>query len=446
MNIDDIGIEAFSEKELSAYFDYVRQPSISAQGVGIQETVAILKEKFAHLHPDDFQIWHEFGGNPVLFASFKGQSDQTVLFYNHYDVQPPEPLEEWLSPAFEPAIRDGKIFARGISDDKGELISRLIVLDYMQKTGALPINVKFVLEGEEEIGSPNISKYLDAHKKELAADLCIWEGGEKNEFDQFQVQLGSKGIAAFEMSVQTANKDIHSRMGGVIENAAKRLIAAIASLMNEDGSPKISHLRDDAEPLTSKEQDFITSMPFDQDLFKKTYGLLCPLISRNPQQELVNGNTLTISGFQSGYTGPGVKTIIPKSATAKGDIRLVPGQKPERVIELLKKQLADNGFSDVQVMLANGTEAYRSSSENTFVQAAIRTARKDYGQDIVVVPNMSGAGPSKAFNRALHVPIIMVGVNYVGKAAHSPNENIRLNDFKEGSKYLRDLLTAYALI
>ena len=173
-------VKNYMIKHLPDYYDYLRIPGISAQGKGIDETVKWLTDKFTELGAIEVKQWHELGGNPVLYAEFAGNSEQTVLFYNHYDVQPPDPLDEWESDPFEPTERNGKIYARGVADDKGELISRMIVLQYFAEHGGLPVNMKFIIEGQEEVGSPTIQDYVHAHRAELTADACIWEGGGKD--------------------------------------------------------------------------------------------------------------------------------------------------------------------------------------------------------------------------------------------------------------------------
>lgn len=188
-------LKAFVEYELDSFSDYLRVPSISAQNNGISEAVAWLQGTFSSLGAA-VEVWHDQGGNPIVFAELKGNSSKTVLFYNHYDVQPPEPLNEWKTPPFEPTLIAGKLFARGVCDDKGELMSRLTLIKYFKENGGLPVNLKFIIEGEEELGSPHIDAYVHAHASQLAADVCIWEGGGRNESEQFQITCGLKGIAS----------------------------------------------------------------------------------------------------------------------------------------------------------------------------------------------------------------------------------------------------------
>ncbi len=296
-------IEAFVEEELPSLFDYLKIPSISAQNKGIDKTVAWIVDKFKILGAAKVEKWNENDGNPVIFAEFNGKSEQTVLFYNHYDVQPPDPLDEWLTEPFEPTIKDGKIFARGICDDKGELLSRLSLIDYFNQNGGLPVNIKFLIEGEEEIGSPRVEKYVCSHAEQLSADYCIWEGGGKDEHDNFQITCGLKGIVSFEMKVATAKKDLHSSLATFADNAAWRLVEALNSLRDKDGQVLVDGFYDDIVLLDENTKQAISELDFDKDKLEKNYGLLRPISDRGSADSLVNGNTITINGLTSGYEG-----------------------------------------------------------------------------------------------------------------------------------------------
>ncbi len=223
-------VEQYALATLPSLYQYLKLPSISAQNQGITETADWLINQFSKLGAKRVEKWHDQGGNPIVFAEFEGQVDRTVLFYNHYDVQPPEPVAEWQTDPFEPTVRDGKLFARGTCDDKGELMSRLTLIKYFQEHGGLPVNLKFFVEGEEEIGSPHVDQSVIAHATDLAADVCIWEGGGKDEEENFQVTCGLKGIVSFDLHVQTAAVDLHSSLASYADNAAWRLVQALASL------------------------------------------------------------------------------------------------------------------------------------------------------------------------------------------------------------------------
>ncbi|MYV17222.1 M20/M25/M40 family metallo-hydrolase [Furfurilactobacillus milii] len=438
-------VEDYAIANLSDVEEYITIPSISAQGTGINETSDWLVNEFKSLGASTVEKWHDQGGNPVVFAAFKGAKQTTVLFYNHYDVQPPEPLDEWHSDPFKLTQRDGKMFARGVCDDKGELMSRLTLIKYFNEHGGLPVNLKFFVEGEEEVGSPHVGDYLKAHAAELKADVCLWEGGGKNAVDHFEVTCGLKGIATFELSVQTADVDIHSSLASYADNAVWRLMEAVTSLRGKDGRVKVSGFYDNIKPLSSTETAAVEQMDFDGEAVKNTFGLKGNFVYPDPKTELVNGTTLTVNGIMGGYAGAGVKTIIPRSASAKLDCRLVPGQEPAELMNLIRKQLNRNGFSDVEMKPTHAELPFRTNLDDPFVKLNVKIAKQVYGDENVrLVPNMPGSGPAGEFANELgkSLPIVMVGVHYAASKPHSPNENIRQSDYQEGTYFLGELLTA----
>lgn len=441
-------IEDFVESDLDSFDSYLKLQSISAQNRGINETVDYLVEKFNWLGAERVATFDEYK-NPVVYAYFKGQSDKTILFYNHYDVQPPEPLDEWQSDPFVPTIHNGKLIARGVSDDKGELMSRLSVIHYFQKRGGLPCNIKFFVEGEEEIGSPDIEKYVANHKTELTCDALIWEGGGKNEAEKFEIIAGTKGIASFTVSVVTADSDIHSSLAGYIDNAAWRLVNGLATLFGSDGRIRIDHFYDHIKELDEYETQTIQRLEndFKSDKAIVSFGLRGGIKGKKPMYAAMNEPTITINGLSSGYEGPGTKTIIPRSAVAKMDCRLVAGQDPATIAKLVQKQLIKNGFTDLKISYDLGEEGFRTDLKSNFVQENLKVARDVYGNDnVVLVPNQAGGGPMAVFYKHLHAPIVAVGVRNANGGAHAPNENIRIADYRQGSAYMAALIEDYALI
>lgn len=437
-------VEQYALDNLDNVTDYLRIPSISAQNKGINETNEWIMKQFKDLGAAKVEKWTDQGGNPVVFAEFNGKSDKTVLFYNHYDVQPPEPLDEWKTKPFEPTVVGDKLVARGVCDDKGELMSRLTVVKYFNEHGGIPVNLKFFVEGEEEIGSPDVDKYVRAHADQLQADVCIWEGGGKDESENFQIVCGAKGIASFNLHVKTAAADLHSSLASYADNAAWRLVQALASLRTPDNRVAVDGFYDDIEKLTPSEEKATQSMAFDADKVRANYGLTRPFVYNDPREELVNGATMTINGLNAGYTGDGVKTIIPKEASAKLDCRLAPNQDPQKIAGLISKQLEKNGYGDVQLDYLLGEDAFRSDLDHPFVKLNKKVADKVYTSEKVrLIPNMPGGGPMKQFADSVHAPIVMVGIHYSGSHPHSPNENIRLADYKQGTYFLARLLEEY---
>ncbi|MDH5106534.1 M20/M25/M40 family metallo-hydrolase [Lentilactobacillus diolivorans] len=437
-------VEQYALDNLDNVTGYLKIPSISAQNKGINETNEWLIKQFTDLGAAKVEKWTDQGGNPVIYAEFKGKSNKTVLFYNHYDVQPPEPLDEWRTKPFEPTIIDDKMFARGVCDDKGELMSRLTIVKYFNEHGGIPVNLKFFVEGEEEIGSPDVDNYVKAHADQLKADVCVWKGGGKDENDNFEIVCGAKGVVSFNLHVKTAAADLHSSLASYADNAAWRLVQALSSLRTPDNRIAVDGFYDDIQKLTPAEEKATQSMDFDAEKVKENYGLTRPFIYDDPREELVNGTTMTINGLNAGYTGEGVKTIIPKEATAKLDCRLAPNQQPKKIAKLISDQLVKNGFDDVKVDYLLGEDAARSDLEDPFIQLNVKVANDVYTSEKVrLIPNMPGGGPMKQFQDSVHVPIVMVGIHYAGSHPHSPNENIRLSDYKQGTYFLAKLLNDY---
>ncbi|GAA2954778.1 acetylornithine deacetylase succinyl-diaminopimelate desuccinylase-like protein [Ligilactobacillus murinus DSM 20452 = NBRC 14221] len=434
-------IEEYALKHLADHFDYLRIKTIAAQDSGIKQTSDWLVDTFKALGATKTKTWTEHGGNPVIFAEFDAGKEKTVLFYNHYDTQPAEPLERWTSDPFEPVIREDKLFARGVSDDKGELIARLIVVKYFLQKGELPVNVKFIVEGEEEIGSAHLAKCVATHQKELTADVCFWEGGGKNEAEKYQIVGGVRGIVALEIEVETADYDLHSSLASYAESAAWRLVQGLASLRDTKGNILVADLKTDADELTKTEKKAIVKSPFDKCAVKKASGLKRPFLTKDPKKELVNGITLTINGITTGYQEVGVKTVLPRYAVAKLDCRLTPSQDPRRVAKVIAQQLRKNGFEDLKVKYIVGQKGFRTDITSPFVSKAYQVAKRRYGEDnVCYLPNASGAGPAYVFGDDLGIPVISGGIGYAQSNEHGADENIRLVDFEQFTGYLKELL------
>lgn len=431
--------------------EFIALETVSTQGREIKETADFVVKMFEDLG-GEAQILDDLeDGFPFVYGFFEagpgGNKEKTILFYNHYDVQPEDPLELWDTPPFTLSLTDdGRLVGRGVSDDKGELMARLYAIHMLQKTEAgLPVNIKFIVEGEEEIGSPNIDAYVEKYADLLKADVCFWEGGGKNSNDEIVLYGGVKGIGYFDIWVDSADIDIHSSKGAVVNNAAWRLVHALASLRTPDNKIVIDGFYDLMDEPTEKELATVAKMPFDEAKEKDVYGLKHPLITDDldysPQEALVLYPTLTISGIESGYNGQGTKTVLPKTAKAKLDFRLVPGYSGPKVEKLLRAHLDNHGFEDVQIELLTQLEPFRTDLEHPYVDVVVEAAQEVYGKDnIVLEPNSAGGGPMFGFDQFLNVPIMGTGVGWAKTSAHAPNENIRLQDFYEGILYMITLL------
>ncbi len=416
------------------------QPSVSAQMLGIHECAELVGEM---LRKRGFQVEIiPTEGSPVVYAEAEGDSDKTLLFYNHYDVQPPEPLELWESPPFQPTIRDGKMCARGVSDDKGHIQCRLSALDAVKAVrGSYPCRIKFVIEGEEEISSVHLEEFVIGHADKLKADACVWEFGGVNHEGTPVQHLGLRGICYVELSVKTGTLDAHSGLGGsIFPNAAWRLIWALNTLKGPDEHIRIPGHYDNVKPPSARDLELIANLPDDSDDMLKRYGLKGFLKSMTGGPELLRREevfvpTCTICGLTAGYQGPGSKTVLPAQASAKVDFRLVPDQTPQEILEKLRKHLDAEGFSDVEITYLGGEAPGRTDPDHPFVKLTLDAARDAYGKEPIVMPMIGGSGPNHVFLDTLKAPIVTAGVGYPGSQAHAPNENMVIENFVDGVKH-----------
>jgi len=423
------------------------QPSVSASGEGVQECAALVSEM---LRARGFSVRvMETIGNPVVYGERRGRVDRRLLFYNHYDVQPPEPLELWDSPPFEPAVRDGKMFARGVSDDKGHILCRLAAIDaLLQADGELPCNVKFVIEGEEETSSASLVSFVRANKNLLAADACLWEFGGVNHEGTPVQYAGLRGIAYVELSVETASIDAHSGLGGsIFPNAAWRLVWALATLKGPDEQIRLPGFYDKVRPPSARDLELLAAFPDEAPSLRERYGLKHFIKGLTGGVDLAREEvftpTCTICGLTSGYQGPGSKTVLPARASAKVDFRLVPDMTAEDVHRQLRAHLDRQGFADVEIQDLGSEPPARTDPDDPFLQMVVRTAEEVYGRPQLIAPMTGGSGPNHLFVHDLNMPVATVGVGYPGAQVHAPNENLVIDNFVSGVRHTARVMVAF---
>jgi len=426
----------------------VAVPSVAAQGRGIDEASTLVRDILAaegfaaELHPT--------AGSPVVYARKGSDAGPTVLFYNHYDVQPPEPLEAWDSDPFVLAEREGNLYGRGAADDKGELVSRLSALKWFERRhGSLPFTALFLVEGEEEIGSLHLSDYVEEHRERLAADACMWEFGAVDALERPTTFLGLKGIVTLELHVRTADRDLHSSYGAVVENAAHRMAAAVASLHATDGRVVIEGFYDDVREPSAEVRAMVDRLPDEDAGLAELFGVerfVDGVAGAAFRRRIFLDPALNVNGIHAGYGGHGAKTIVPCEALAKLDVRLVPDQDPHRVLELIGRHLAARGFGDVKVRVLEHLEhPVRAAVDHPFVDAAVAALREVYGREPVVQPNTPSSGPMYPFVHFLGLPVVGIGCGYPGSRIHAPNEHLRWGDFELGTAATLRLLERYVL-
>jgi acetylornithine deacetylase/succinyl-diaminopimelate desuccinylase-like protein len=424
----------------------VAQPSVVAQNVGIGPCADLVASMLRARGFATEVLATE--GSPVVVAERAGRSDRTLVIYNHYDVQPAEPLDLWTSPPFEPAFRDGRLYGRGVSDDKGHLVARLHAIDaLLAASGELPCRIKFVIEGEEEVASVHLPAFLERERERLRGDACLWEFGYVDPHDRPQLHAGLRGICYVELRVRTAARDAHSGVGGsIFPNAAWRLTWALASLKGPDERIKIPGHYDKVRPPSARDRELMAEAPDKTDEFRDLYGVrrfLRGLDGLDLKIAEVFEPTCTICGITAGYQGPGSKTVLPAYASAKVDFRLVPDQMPEDVFRALRAHLDAQGFEDVETVLLGGTGPGRTDPQHPFLALVARTAEPVYGAPMRIVPMTGGSGPTHSFIHILDLPIATAGLGYPDTRAHAPDENIRIDLYLKHAKHVARLLAAF---
>jgi acetylornithine deacetylase/succinyl-diaminopimelate desuccinylase-like protein len=422
------------------------QPSVAAQNLGMEPCAKLVQQMLEGIGFQTQMLPTD--GFPVVYGELQGERDRVLMFYDHYDVQPPEPLELWESDPWSPQIRDGKLYARGSSDNKGDLMARLCALEAYQKTmGRLPVTIKFVIEGEEEIGSPHLGQFVKQHKNLLKADGCIWEFGHKDLQDVPQIYLGLKGICYVEVHATGASGDQHSSWGTVVPNPAWRLVWALSTLKDKNEKICINGFYKTVREPSKAELKTVKHLDFDERGWRTKFGIkdyLLKLSGAQLKKKHYFEPTCTICGIWSGYTGQGPKTVLPAEARAKIDFRLVPDQDPEEILALLKKHLKRHGFGDIEVIGMHGVNPARTPMDDPLVEIVQRTAEEIYGVEPVVHPTSAASGPMYTLCEKLGIPAVSTGIGYAHSNTHAPNENIRLDDFMQGVKHIARIVHGYS--
>ena len=425
----------------------IRQPTVSAQGIGIPETARIVLDRAKKRGGIAAEALTVDGGPPTIVGE-TGRGDRTLLVYNHYDVQPPDPLDEWETPPFEPTERDGFLYGRGVSDNKGNLMARLQAIDaYRATMGELPLRIRVLYEGEEESGSAHLAAFVARYGERLRADGCIWEAGYKDAAGRPTISCGLKGIAYVELRVRGANKDAHSSLATIVPNPAWRLVWALATLKNDADQITIDGFMDAVRPPTAADRALLEALPFDEQGMLRIHGITSfvrGLRGYELKKKHFLEPTCTICGIVSGYTGAGSKTVLPAVASAKIDFRLVPDLTPEKVTLLLRAHLDRRGFEDVEVVPGHGEPPSRWPTDSVTARAAVDACRSAYGSEPVVYPLLAGSGPLSTVCGTLGIPAAGFGSGNAASANHAPNENIAIADYVDHIRAFGRFLHTFA--
>jgi acetylornithine deacetylase/succinyl-diaminopimelate desuccinylase-like protein len=439
-------LDAHQDELLTEVAQLCAQPSVSARGEGTHECAGLIA---GVLDRHGFKTQRvETPGNPIVVGHAGGRSPRTMLFYNHYDVQPPEPLELWTSPPFQPTLRAGALYARGAKDDKGEFVARVAAVDAVREAhgGQLPCGVIFVVEGEEEIGSPHIAEFVRTHKDQLRCHGAVWEEGGLAASGHPETTLGRRGILGVELEARTMSRDAHSGAAHLLPNAAWRLHRALATLKGPDERILIRGFYDDAAPPSPRDLAMLASLPDEETHLRQTYAVqqFVGGVSGAAFTQAIYQPTCNIAGITTGYQGPGLKTVIPSQASVKIDFRLVPWQDPEDILTKLRAHLDREGFTDVAVRKLGMMWPALISPDDPLVGLTARTAEQVYGMPAQIRPIGGGSSPIYAFSKPLGIPVVTAGVGYAGNRTHAPDEHVRLNDFVNASRHIGRILDGFA--
>ena len=413
-----------------------RIPTVAAKKQGIEETASLVQKMLDYA---GFTTeLHSTEGSPVVTGLLDVGAKRTLLFYDHYDVQPAEPFDLWDSPPFEPTIREGRLYARGVADNKGDLVSRVwAVRAFRDAKVDFPVNVKFVIEGEEEISSPNLEDFTKGNSEFLKADGGIWEFGSAGFDGTQEAWLGLKGILYVQLEVERLSHNAHSSNAAILPSASFQLIWALSSLKDSKERIQIEGFYDDVVPMSDAERDFIANIDFEEQARKGFYGINA-FVNNFKGEALREAYyylpSLSVDGLTSGYQEEGAMTVLPAKASAKIDFRLVENQQPEDIIKKLRQHLDTKGFGDVKIAWYNGYPAAKTSIEHPFVKIIEKANQIAFNHPLRIHPTCPGSGPLYLFKE--HVPMVSIGVGDYNSRVHSPNESITVENFAKAMKRL----------
>lgn len=435
-------LETQAERFEEELCELLRIPSVSTQPAhkGDMERAADwLVERFGRLGFTTERI--PTSGHPIVYAeSPPVEGVPTVLVYGHYDVQPAEPLELWISPPFDPTRRDGNLYARGATDDKGQMLTHVFSAQaWVESEGRLPVNLKYLIEGEEEIGSPSLEPFVQANRQRLACDCIIISDGAQFGPDQPAITYGLRGISYFDLRLTGPNRDLHSgSFGGSVTNPANALARMLASLIDDRGVVQVPGFYDDVVPLSEREREQLAAMPFDELRYMQQIGVTA--LSGEEGYTTLERRwarpTYDINGLSSGYQGEGAKTVLPKSAAAKFSFRLVPNQDPVKISNSLRTMLARLCPAGIQIELEehHSSPGVRIPLDSPSVAAAARAIEQAFGRPPVYTREGGSIPVVSIFHKILGVDILLLGWGQDDDNTHSPNEKFSLTDFHRAIK------------
>jgi acetylornithine deacetylase/succinyl-diaminopimelate desuccinylase-like protein len=434
--ISTSAVDAYIEKNSARFVEELKElcafPSISNHGAdAVKPARDWLAERLGR-YTDRVETL-EAGGMPALYAEVPGAGRRKLLLYQHYDVQPVDPIELWDSKPFEPTEKDGRIIARGVADDKADVMARIHAVETLKKLGEIPVTLRFLVEGEEEIGSKTFEKIAHEHAGKLSADGCLWESGSSfDDAGRPTIQFGCRGLLYVQLRVKMLAFDQHSGFASIYPSAAMYMIGALASLRDQEMNIRIDGFYDKVVKPTEADRRMMAKIDPEVDQRRKLVGF--DRLVRDPKpgeviEQVLFTPTCNIAGVTTGYQGPGSKTVLPAEATAKLDFRLIPNQDPADVVSQLRKHLDSHGFDRVEIVWSDGEKPARSDPDSAVGKTVIECVRELYGEPILW-PFMPATGPMHPVVADLGIPTVLpVGVGRPDNRIHAPNENIRAEDY-----------------
>jgi acetylornithine deacetylase/succinyl-diaminopimelate desuccinylase-like protein len=433
-------IQSNQDRFLSELFELLRIPSVSADSRhkgDVRKAAEYVAQKLTEAGADSVQLM-ETKGHPIVFGEkIVDPAKPTVLVYGHYDVQPPDPLDLWKTPPFEPTVRDGNIYARGACDDKGQFYMHIKAFEIMMKHKLLSCNVKFMIEGEEEVGSDNLGTFVKENKAKLKADVILISDTSLISLDQPSITAGLRGLSYMEVEVTGPNRDLHSGVyGGAVANPANVLSKMIASLHDENGRITIPGFYDQVAELSSADREALNKAPFDLNEYKKELGIgeIQGEKGYTTLERTGTRPTLDVNGIWGGYTGEGAKTVLPSKASAKISMRLVPNQRPDEITALFTKHFLSIAPISVKVKVTahHGGEPAVTPTDSKAFKAAANAFEEVWGK--TPIPTRDGGSiPIVAlFKKELGLDTVLMGFGLDTDALHSPNEHYGIKNFLIG--------------
>lgn len=449
----DAYFAANRDKHLTELNDFLRIPSISSLSEHKQDmqlAASWLAAAMKRVNLENVRI-DETGGHPVVYGDWlHAPGKPTILLYGHYDVQPVDPLELWETAPFEPTIRDNKLFARGASDDKGQVFMHLKTVEALfALNGELPVNVKFIIEGEEEIGSPNLPPYVEKNKKALAADLILISDTGLYAPGKPAVCYGLRGLTGIQIDVRGAKGDLHSGLyGGGVQNPIHAIAEILASFRDEHGTIQVEGFYDKVRPLTEEERQAFRDLNFDEEALKEEVGVkeLFGEAGYSYLEQTWARPTLEVNGFSGGFSGEGIKTVLPAEASAKITCRLVPDQDPDDIVALLRTHVEKHKPTGVEVTISEFDKGapYITPFDHPVIQAAGRSYEKVYNVPTAYTRGGGSIPIVAAFDQILQLPVVLMGFGLSSENFHAPNEHFHLENFDKGLRVLADYFVEIA--